>query len=92
MFPCIRASKRTNIAITGKGTFDGNGQQWRPVKRGKMSDVEWNMYKDMGGQITEKGDLWYPWQMKNGYADIADSPVPSRIHLVFTCIPVTVRT
>jgi polygalacturonase len=29
----------------------------------------------MGGQITEKGDLWYPWQMKNGYADIADSPV-----------------
>ena len=73
--PCIRASKRTNIAITGKGTLDGNGQQWRPVKRGKMSDVEWNMYKDMGGQITEKGDLWYPWQMKNGYADIADSPV-----------------
>ena len=66
VFPCIRASKRTNIAITGKGTFDGNGQQWRPVKRGKMSDVEWNMYKDMGGQITEKGDLWDPWQMKNG--------------------------
>ena len=54
VYPCIRASKRTNIAITGKGTLDGNGQQWRPVKRGKMSDVEWNMYKEMGGQITEK--------------------------------------
>ena len=26
VFPCIRASKRTNIAITGKGTVDGNGQ------------------------------------------------------------------
>ena len=75
VYPCIRASKRTNIAITGQGILDGNGQQWRPVKRGKMSDVEWNMYKEMGGQVTEKGDLWYPWQMKNGYADIADSPV-----------------
>lgn len=75
VYPCIRASKRTNIAITGEGTLDGNGQQWRPVKRGKMSDVEWNQYQEMGGQVTEKGDLWYPWQMKNGYTDIADSPV-----------------
>ena len=75
VYPCIRASKRTNIAITGEGTLDGNGQQWRPVKRGKMSDVEWNQYKEMGGQVTEKGDLWYPWQMKNGYADIAGDPV-----------------
>jgi len=75
VYPCIRASKRTNIAITGQGILDGNGQQWRPVKRGKMSDVEWSQYKEMGGQVTEKGDLWYPWQMKNGYADIADSPV-----------------
>jgi len=75
VYPCIRASKRTNIAITGEGTLDGNGQQWRPVKRGKMSDVEWNQYQEMGGQVTEKGDLWYPWQMKNGYADIADDPV-----------------
>ena len=74
VYPCIRASKRTNIAITGEGTIDGNGQQWRPVKRGKMSDVEWKSYLDMGGQVNDKGDLWYPWQMKNGYPDIADTP------------------
>jgi len=72
--PCIRASKRTNIAITGEGVIDGNGDQWRPVKRSKVSDVEWKTYQQMGGQVTEKGDLWYPWQMKNGYPDIADSP------------------
>lgn len=72
--PCIGASKCTNIAITGEGVLNGNGQQWRPVKRGKMSDVEWRQYLDMGGQVTEKGDLWYPWQMKNGYPDIADTP------------------
>lgn len=71
VYPCIRASKCRNIAITGEGVIDGNGQQWRPVKRGKMSDVEWSQYTDMGGQVTEKGDLWYPWQLKNGYPDIA---------------------
>ena len=72
---CIRASKRKNIAITGRGILDGGGQMWRPVKRQKMSDVEWNLYRDMGGMITEKGDiLWYPWQMKNGLPDIADTP------------------
>ena len=72
--PCIYATKAKNLAITGQGIIDGNGQQWRPVKRGKMSDVEWNQYTDMGGQVTEKGDLWYPWQLKSGYADIAATP------------------
>ena len=74
VYPCIRASKRKNIAITGGGIIDGGGQQWRPVKRSKMSDVEWNLYQEMGGHVTEKGDLWYPWQLKSGYADIADTP------------------
>ena len=71
--PCIKASKRRNIAITGEGIIDGNGAQWRPVKRSKMSDVEWKQYTDMGGQVTEKGDLWYPWQLKSGYPDIAET-------------------
>ncbi len=71
---CIRASKRTNIAITGEGIIDGNGGQWRPVKKSKQSDVEWKQYLEMGGQVSEDGSLWYPWQMKNGYPDIADSP------------------
>lgn len=72
--PCIRASKRKNIAITGQGVIDGGGQNWRPVKRSKVSDVEWKQYKSMGGQVTEKGDLWYPWQLKNGFPDIAETP------------------
>ena len=36
--PCIRASKCKNIAITGHGIIDGNGAEWRPVKRSKVSD------------------------------------------------------
>ena len=73
-YPCIRASKRRNIAITGRGIIDGNGQQWRPVKRSKVSDVEWKAYLDMGGQTTADGQLWYPWQLRSGYPDVADSP------------------
>ena len=71
---CISADKKHDIAITGEGIIDGNGQQWRPVKRGKVSDVEWRMYHDMGGTDKDKGQLWYPWQMKSGYPDISDSP------------------
>ncbi len=69
--PCISASKCRNIAITGKGVIDGNGQQWRPVKRSKMSDVEWKQYQSMGGEVTDDGSLWYPWKLKSGYPDIA---------------------
>lgn len=63
--PALTASKRTNISITGEGTIDGNGEWWRPVKRGKVSDVEWNQFKSMGGTISEKGDLWYPFNLKH---------------------------
>ena len=63
--PALTASKRTNISITGEGTIDGNGEWWRPVKRGKVSDVEWNQFKSMGGTVSEKGDLWYPFNLKH---------------------------
>ena len=74
VLPCIYAVKRSNIAITGEGTIDGNGSQWRPVKRNKQSDVEWKQYLFMGGTVTDDGTLWYPWQLKNKYPDIVESP------------------
>ena len=73
--PCIRASKRKNIAITGEGIIDGNGEYWRPVKRSKVSDTEWRQYQErIGGVERDKGQLWYPWNVKAGYANIADTP------------------
>lgn len=71
---CITATRCTNIGITGSGMIDGNGAQWRPVKRGKVSNVEWNDYKDMGGVERDNGSLWYPWQLKSGYADVDATP------------------
>ncbi len=68
-FAGIRASKRKNIAITGEGIIDGNGDHWRPVKRQKVSDVEWNKYKNViGGVERDNGKLWYPWD------DLAQRP------------------
>lgn len=71
--PCLNATNKRNIAITGLGVIDGNGQQWRYIKRNKMSDVEWKRYHEMGGVELDGGETWYPWQMKSGYADIAQN-------------------
>ncbi|MBO6168360.1 MAG: glycoside hydrolase family 28 protein [Bacteroidales bacterium] len=69
--PGITASKRKDVSITGEGVIDGNGEWWRAVKRGKVSDVEWKDYHRMGGTDAEEGSLWYPFDLKN-YPNVAD--------------------
>ena len=66
VLPCISASKRHDISITGEGMIDGNGEWWRAVKRGKVSDTEWNDFKRMGGTEADGGKLWYPFDLNNG--------------------------
>ena len=93
--PCISASKRHDVSITGEGIIDGNGEWWRPVKRGKVSDVEWNDYLRMGGTVTDDGSLWYAYDLKHYENVAADMRAQEkmRTHLVrFTdCQGVTVR-
>ena len=71
--PLVSASKRRNIMITGEGCIDGNGAQWRPVKRQKVSDVEWKQFLKMGGTVTDEGQLWFPFNLKHA-ENIADTP------------------
>jgi len=47
-----------NIAITGKGVFDGSGDSWRPVKKGKLTEGQWKKLVASGG-VVEK-NVWYP--------------------------------
>ena len=47
-----------NVAITGKGVIDGNGNAWRYVNRGKMNSSQWSRLKRSGGMVVE--DTWYP--------------------------------
>lgn len=61
----VYAEKCHDISITGEGIIDGNGKYWRPVKRGKVSDVEWKDFLSLGGEVSEKGDVWYPFNLKH---------------------------
>ena len=56
----INAVGVKNIAITGGGTIDGNGDSWRQVKKSKISPSQWKALLKSGGFTNAKGDLWYP--------------------------------
>jgi polygalacturonase len=48
-----------DVAITGKGVFDGGGEVWRPVKRWKMTDKQWAALLAKGGVVDET-EQWWP--------------------------------
>lgn len=55
----ITADNCTNIAITGQGIIDGNGQAWRPLKREKVTASQWKRLTGNGG-VFRRQDLWAP--------------------------------
>lgn len=59
------ADGKKNIAITGHGTFDGNGQAWRPCKRGKFTEGQWKALIASGG--TVENNVWYPEIKERAY-------------------------
>ncbi len=56
----ISAFNAENIAITGHGIFNGNGDYWRPLKRSKVSETQWKAQLKKGGVVSEDGKTWYP--------------------------------
>lgn len=80
----ITATDAHDISITGKGIIDGNGEFWRAVKRGKQSDVEWKEYLALGGTVNEKGDLWYPFNLKhqNNIAPTMEQQEKMRVNMI----------
>ena len=56
----ISALNAVNIAITGNGTIDGNGDAWRPVKKSKLTAGQWKDLLKKGGVLNDKKDIWYP--------------------------------
>ena len=49
-----------NIAITGDGVIDGNGDAWRPVKKSKITPAQWDAFVASGGIVSADGKTWYP--------------------------------
>ena len=56
----ISASGATNIAITGKGIIDGNGDAWRMVKKDKLTETQWKKLLSSGGVLSDDKKTWYP--------------------------------
>jgi polygalacturonase len=49
----ISATGATNIAITGKGIIDGNGDGWRAVKSDKLTASQWKKLVASGGVVSD---------------------------------------
>lgn len=56
----LSATNAENIAITGKGIIDGNGDAWRAVKKDKLTETQWKNLVASGGLLSEDGKTWYP--------------------------------
>ena len=56
----ISATNATNIAITGKGIIDGNGDVWRAVKSDKLTESQWKKKLASGGVLSDDKKTWYP--------------------------------
>ena len=54
----LSAREASNIAITGKGVIDGNGDTWRPVKKNKQTPSQWDKLVASGGVVDN--NVWYP--------------------------------
>jgi len=49
-----------NVAITGRGIFDGSGHHWRPVKKVKLTERQWSRLVESGGVVDAQGRIWWP--------------------------------
>lgn len=56
----ISGTDLTNIAITGSGVIDGNGDAWRMVKKSKLTDSQWKNLVNSGGVVDKSSQIWYP--------------------------------
>ncbi len=55
----ISATGVKNIAITGRGVIDGNGEVWRPLKQEKTTPAQWKRITSQGG-FYRRATMWAP--------------------------------
>jgi polygalacturonase len=56
----IQGTDLENIAITGNGVIDGNGDVWRMVGKDRLTESEWKKKVASGGLVSSDGSLWFP--------------------------------
>ena len=76
----ISAHGASNIAITGEGVFDGNGDRWRPKKNWKMTAPEWEKKKNGFVADIEDGKMWFPTETAYlGFLNRVDEKLPDAL-------------
>lgn len=76
----LSADSAENIAITGNGVIDGNGQYWRPLKREKVTDAQWQKFTSVEGGVLHSPKMWYPSEGYAKGANAANMNVPTNMN------------
>lgn len=71
----ISGRNLTNVAITGQGCIDGNGQYWRPLKKEKVTEKQWKAATSKGGAY-KRPNYWFPSAESLRGDSISDMNVP----------------
>ncbi|HTO93842.1 MAG TPA: glycoside hydrolase family 28 protein, partial [Bacteroidota bacterium] len=58
--PCLYGHRLENIALTGEGMLNGQGEYWRHVRREKVSPLYWRRLVASGGAVTPDSETWFP--------------------------------
>lgn len=66
-----------NVALTGHGVWDGSGEAWRFVKRGKLTENQWKNLVASGGVVNERQNEWYPSEQFKIAHETANMNVPT---------------
>lgn len=82
----ISAYREKNFSITGEGVFDGNGELWRPVKRDKVSNVEWKNFLSTGGVVRKEGKMWYPWNVRSDRDGKSNAESAEKLDKIRPCL------
>jgi len=56
----INGNDLQNIAITGNGIIDGNGDAWRAVNESQLTAAQWKEKIASGGVLSDNHKTWYP--------------------------------
>lgn len=56
----ISGTDLENVALTGQGIVDGNGDVWRAVHQRQLTDTQWKEKVASGGVLSDDQKTWYP--------------------------------